>query len=51
MCSADIGDLIDAKIWLVPSDGVNCEDAYIIGWHPTEYLFEYELINFEYIED
>ena len=47
MCLVDIGDLIDAKIWLVPSNGVNCEDAYIISWNPTEYLFEEELITFD----
>ena len=35
-----------AKIWLVLSDDVDCENAEMIGWTPTEYLFEYDLITF-----
>ena len=40
-----------AKIWLVLSDDVVCGTGIKWPWHPAEYLFEYELINFEYIED
>lgn len=36
-----------AKIWLVLSDDVDCDEAKMIGWCPTEYLFEYDLINFD----
>ena len=36
-----------AKIWLVLSSDVDCDMAYMIGWNPTEYLFEYDLINFD----
>ena len=35
-----------AKIWLVLSDDVDCEDAVMTGWTPIEYLFEYDLITF-----
>ena len=35
-----------AKIWLVLSSDVDCENATMIGWNPTEYLFEYDLITF-----
>lgn len=51
--SVDTGDLPaegdendGAKIWLVLSSDVDCEDAYMSGWNPTEYLFEYDLIDF-----
>jgi hypothetical protein len=33
-----------SKIWLVLSNDVNCETTGMIGWNPTEYLFEYALI-------
>ena len=36
-----------AKIWLVLSDDVDCENAEMIGWTPLEYLFEYDLITFD----
>jgi len=35
------------KIWLVLSSDVDCEGAQMIGWNPTEYLFEYNLITFD----
>jgi len=35
-----------AKIWLVLSRDVDCENAMMIGWDPTEYLFEYDIISF-----
>ena len=35
-----------AKIWLVLSDDVDCENAQMVGWNPTDYLFEYDLITF-----
>jgi len=35
-----------AKIWLVLSDDVDCENQVMIGWNPTEYLFEAELITY-----
>jgi len=42
------GDLNDgAKIWLVLSSDVDCENAAMVGWTPTEYLFEYDLITFD----
>lgn len=47
-----------AKIWLVLSADVNCEGiedpyspAQMTGWNPAEYLFEYDLITFDYTED
>jgi len=54
MGSADTGDLpaedddnSGAKIWLVLSDDVDCENQQMVGWSPTEYLFEHNLITFE----
>ena len=35
-----------AKIWLVLSADVDCDNQLMIGWNPTEYLFEGELITF-----
>lgn len=56
--AVDTGDLpasIDqndgAKIWLVVSGDVDCDTARMVGWHPTEYLFEYDLIAFEDTDD
>jgi len=54
--SVDTGDLpsdIDdnypdgAKIWLTLSDDVDFELDKMVGWNPTKYLFEYELITFD----
>lgn len=36
-----------AKIWLVLSSDVDCRNQEMIGWHPTDYLFEYDLIIFD----
>jgi hypothetical protein len=36
-----------AKIWLVLAEDVDCEAAQMIGWNPTEYLFEEALITFD----
>jgi hypothetical protein len=35
-----------AKIWLVLTDDVDFDELKIIGWNPSEYLFEYDLISF-----
>jgi len=39
------GDMLSGspKVWLVLSSDVSCGTA-MTGWHPTEYLFEYDLI-------
>jgi len=35
-----------AKIWLVLSEDVDIEaPTKMIGWHPDQYLFEYDVIN------
>lgn len=39
-----------AKIWLVRSEDVDCNGKMMVGWNPTEYLFEYELITYPYTE-
>ena len=43
-----------AKIWLVLSGDVECGNENIpsqmTGWNPTEYLFEYDLINFNDVD-
>lgn len=58
--SVDTGDLpaegdanAGAKIWLVLSSDVECgnNDTAMVGWNPTKYLFEYDLITFEYATD
>jgi hypothetical protein len=36
-----------AKIWLVLTNDVDCWNQQMIGWNPTEYLFEYDLITYE----
>jgi hypothetical protein len=36
-----------AKIWLVLSGDVECDNQNMIGWQPEEYLFEYNLIKFD----
>ncbi len=55
--SVDTGDLPTkddvnyphgAKIWLVLSDDVDCDNkVFRWRWNPTEYLFEYDLITFD----
>jgi hypothetical protein len=35
-----------AKIWLVLSADVDCDNQEMTGWNPTEYLFENNLITF-----
>lgn len=35
-----------SKIWLVLTEDVDCENQKMIGWNPTEYLFEHNLINY-----
>jgi hypothetical protein len=39
---------VGAKIWLVKSDDVKCDSpSCMLGWNPTAYLFEYNLIVYE----
>ncbi len=49
---------VGAKIWLVVSKDVDCVGnvdeeklPQMVGWNPTEYLFEYNLINFQFMPD
>jgi len=42
----DTGDE-GAKIWLVLSSDYDADGKKMIGWHPTEYLFEHNLITFD----
>ena len=49
--SFDIDDLEDAKIWLVLTNDVDCSGLGMLEWNPSEYLFEYDLINFDYTEE
>lgn len=39
-------NLINAKIWLVPSGNYNPATKSLIGWNPTTYLFETGLIDY-----
>ena len=36
-------DADGAKIWLVVADDFDEENELMVGWNPTEYLFEYDL--------
>jgi len=36
-----------AKIWLVLSSDYDATNTKMIGWDPTEYLYEHNLINYE----
>ncbi|HEY6000829.1 MAG TPA: hypothetical protein VI078_16200 [bacterium] len=39
---------VGAKIWLVLSDDVQCTaPTQLLGWNPTDYLFEYNLIVYD----
>lgn len=40
-----------AKIWLVLSDDVDCEGQLMIGWNPSEYLFEDMGIFYTYVDE
>lgn len=40
-----------AKIWLVLSDDVDGRMQSMVGWNPSEYLFEYDLIKFDDIDN
>jgi hypothetical protein len=41
-----------AKIWLVLTDDVDCDELYeMVVWNPTAYLFEYDLITFDDTDD
>ena len=43
-------DLTDAKIWLVPSDKVNCNTGKV-AWSPADYLMEGDVITFDDTDD
>ena len=45
--SGDANYPAGAKIWLVPSTRYNSGTNSIIGWNPTEYLFEMNLITYD----
>ena len=40
-------DLYSAKIWAIPSDDWDEANNQLNGWHPTEYLYGMNLINYE----
>lgn len=42
--SALMSNEIDDKIWLVLYDDYNATLGQMVGWNPTEYLFEYNVI-------
>ena len=39
---------VGAKLWLVLSSDVDCTARMMIQWNPEKYLFEFNLINFEF---
>ena len=47
--SFDFGySLAKAKIWLVLSSDVDCAQGKMTRWNPTAYLFEYDVIDYDY---
>jgi len=46
----DPSGAVGAKIWLVQSEDVQCtkDASMMLNWNPAAYLFEYNLIVFEY---
>jgi hypothetical protein len=38
---------VGAKIWLIGTGDADCDMQYMVGWNPTEYLFEYDLITYD----
>jgi hypothetical protein len=46
---ADYDENAGAKIWLVLTADVDCDSdpTHMVGWNPTEYLFEFDLITFD----
>jgi hypothetical protein len=40
-------EMTGAKIWLVLSEAVDCNDGILYGWSPGSFLFEYDLIWFD----
>ena len=43
--SVDYFEAEGAKIWLVLTDDVDCNVQKMIGWHPEDYLFEFNSID------
>jgi hypothetical protein len=40
----NIDNGVDQKFWVVPAAGVDCDAQKLIGWNPSEYLFETALV-------
>jgi hypothetical protein len=51
--AAESSGAVGAKIWLVRSDDVQCVevDSMMINWTPQDYLFEGNLIVYQYSEE
>ena len=45
--TGDLNSPAGAKIWLVLSSDVDCGGQQMVGWNPTEYLFENNLIKYD----
>ena len=45
--ATDENDPNGAKIWLVPTGDVDCDNNLMTGWTPDDILFEADLINFD----
>jgi hypothetical protein len=44
-------DYNGAKLWLVDPEDVDFENQRMVGWNPTGYLFEHDLITFDDTSD
>lgn len=50
--SVDLGlDLSAAKIWLVTSSDYDSTSNSMTAWNPSDYLFEFDTINYEDTDD
>lgn len=40
-----------AKIWLVLASDIDCTSKVMLGWNPDNYLFEFDVINFDDVDN
>ena len=38
-----------AKVWIVPMSDYDADISSMIAWNPGNYLFEYQMVDYEYI--
>jgi len=48
--SSDTQPIGGAKIWLVLTDDIDCDNSSMTAWNPSKYLFENDRITFAYTD-